>query len=225
MTTGRSSPKASKRLAVVGAMLVLTAATTARAHRLDEYLQASRLAIDPDRVSIELDLTPGIAIAGVVIRDIDADASGSIDAVEGRAYSQRALKAISLGIDGVPLDLQVVDRAYPSIDAMKEGQGTIRLRFAAVLPRLSSGAHRLQYRNAHRADIGVYLANAMMPATDRIVVNTQHRDVDQREVVIDYELRTGTAVPLSPWVWPLVVSGFAAGAIVLWRWQVAWSQA
>ena len=206
-------------------MLVLAAASTARAHRLDEYLQASRLAIDPDRVSIELDLTPGIAIAGVVIRDIDADASGSIDPAEARAYSQRALRAISLGIDGAPLDLQVIDRVYPSIDAMKAGQGTIRLRLAATLPRLASGAHRLQYRNTHRTDIAVYLANAMMPMTDRIAVHAQQRDVDQREIVIEYELRGGTAAPISPWVWPLVVSGLAAFAVVLWRWQTAQSHA
>jgi hypothetical protein len=218
MTTGRSSRKASKRLAAAaGAILVLVAGTPARAHRLDEYLQASRLAIDPDRVSIELDLTPGVAIAAMVIREIDADANGSIDAAEARSYSQRALSSISLGIDGVPLDVSVVERAYPSIEAMKEGQGTIRLGFAATLPRLASGTHRLHYRNAHRTDIGVYLANAMMPMTDRISVNAQHRDVDQRELVIEYELRGGTAAPLSPWIWPLVVSGLAVGAVVLWR--------
>ena len=227
MTTGRSSRRRAsrRRAAAVGALLVLAAGVPARAHRLDEFLQASRLAIDPDRVSIELDLTPGIAIVGVVIRDIDADASGSIDAAEARAYSQRALSAISLGIDGMPLDLQVVDRAYPSIEAMKAGQGTIRLRLAAALPALVAGHHRLQYRNTHRTDIGVYLANALMPATDRIAVHTQQRDVDQREIAIEYELRGGTAVPLSPWIWPLAVSGLAACAVVLWRWQVAGSRA
>ena len=34
------------------------------AHRRDEYLQAARLAIDPGRVQLELDLTPGIARPG-----------------------------------------------------------------------------------------------------------------------------------------------------------------
>ena len=31
---------------------------TVSAHRIDEYLQAARLAIAPDRIMLEMDLTP-----------------------------------------------------------------------------------------------------------------------------------------------------------------------
>ena len=50
------------------------------AHRADEYLQAARLAIDPARVQIELDLTPGIALAEAIIADIDRNRDGSLSA-------------------------------------------------------------------------------------------------------------------------------------------------
>jgi len=35
----------------------------ASAHRVDEYLQATRLSIDLDRVEVEINLTPGIDLA------------------------------------------------------------------------------------------------------------------------------------------------------------------
>ena len=57
------------------------------AHRRDEYLQAARLAIDPGRVQLELDLTPGIALADAIIADIDRNRDGSLSA--GRATGLR----------------------------------------------------------------------------------------------------------------------------------------
>ena len=34
----------------------------------------------------------------------------------------------------------------------------------------SAGPHHLRYRNTHRPDIGVYLANVLVPASDRLAV-------------------------------------------------------
>jgi len=39
------------------AIAVLAIPPTATAHRLDEYLQATRVSIDVDRVDLEIDLT------------------------------------------------------------------------------------------------------------------------------------------------------------------------
>jgi len=50
-----------KRLLI--AIAVLAIPPTATAHRLDEYLQATRVSIDVDRVDLEIDLTAGTAIA------------------------------------------------------------------------------------------------------------------------------------------------------------------
>src|SRR5215210_2258008 len=75
-TTVRSSSQSSW----IGALtlsLVLGAARSTSAHRLDEYLQATRLAIEPDRVEIALDLTPGIAVAESIVAEIDADGNNS----------------------------------------------------------------------------------------------------------------------------------------------------
>jgi len=159
------------------------------AHRRDEYLQAARLAIDPARVQLTLDLTPGIAVAERVLGTIDRDANGSISADEARAYAEDVLRAIALDVDGTPLRVELLDSAVPAIDEMLRGDGAIRIHAAAAIPRLAGGAHRLRYRNAYRGDIGAYLANVLVPASDRVIVAAQRRDVDQRELIVDYNLR------------------------------------
>jgi len=68
-------------------------------------------------------------------------------------------------------------------------EGPIRVVLLASLPPLGPGRHQIRYRNAHRADIGVYLANALVPASDRVAINGQQRDAAQRELIVDYELR------------------------------------
>jgi len=159
------------------------------AHRLDEYLQAARVAISPDRVQIELDLTPGVSVAEKVLSGIDLDRDGRISAAEAEAYSERVLADLSLDLDGTRLGTRVSDRVFPAIDAMRKGEGTIRLRLVSTLPALHAGAHHLRIRNDHQPAIGAYLANALVPASDLVTVTNQGRDYDQRALDIDYVLR------------------------------------
>ena len=69
------------------ALAVVIVGTAASAHRRDEFLQAARLGVEPDRVELELDLTPGIAVADATIADIDRDRDGVLSAEERGAYS------------------------------------------------------------------------------------------------------------------------------------------
>ena len=187
------------------------------AHRLDEYLQAARLAIDPDRVELALDLTAGIAVAEVVLSEIDVDGDGSISVAEARAYSDRVLSAIAIDVDGVPLRVELVESTFPGFDSVRQGEGTTRIRAVASMPRLADGVHHLRYRNAYRSDIGVYLANALVPASDRVTVAAQRRDINQRDLVIDYRL-SGQPPPTARRGLSL---GFAGGLILIanvwWR--------
>lgn len=186
----------SSRSSGIGALtllLVLISGGWTSAHRRDEYLQAARLDIDPDRVQVELDLTPGIAVAELVLAEIDVDANGSISVAEARAYSDRVLRALALDVDGIPLRVELVDSAFPTFDTVLKGEGTTRIHAVAPMPRLADGLHHLRYRNSYRSDIGVYLANALVPASDRVTVAAQRRDVDQRDLVVDYMLRADLA--------------------------------
>ena len=170
------------------------------AHRTDEYLQAARLAIDPGGVQIELDLTPGTALAEAILADIDRNGDGSLSAEEQRAYGSLVLSALELEVDGTRLPLRLGASSFPGAEAVRRGEGTIRLHAAAMLPRLSIGFHQLLFRNRHHRDRSVYLANALVPESDRVAVMAQRRDGDQTELTIDYVLRaapaTSTAVSL-----------------------------
>ena len=203
-------------MAVVAAVL---AGTSMSAHRRDEYLQAARLTIDPDRVEVSLDLTPGIAVADVVRAEIDRDADGAISLAERHEYVRRIVGGLAMDVDGRPLTLAVIDSEFPDVDAMRQGEGTIRIGAAAELPRLGEGIHHLRYRNSHRPDIGVYLSNALVPSSDRVSIAAQRRDVDQRELTIEYALR---ADPRSR-TRDGLVAGFVAA--LLWMTSVRWRRA
>jgi hypothetical protein len=178
------------------ALLVVALLATAdlSAHRRDEYLQAARIAIAPGRVELQLDLTPGIAVANSIVADIDRDGDGVFSGKETAAYVERVVSGIGLDVDGRALQAHVMSANFPpAADAFKNGEGVIQLELEATLPTLTAGAHHLTYRNAHRRDIGVYLANALLPDTDRVAINAQLRDPEQRELTIDYDLREASS--------------------------------
>src|SRR5438094_760267 len=133
------------RRATIILALVAIGGAALSAHRRDEYLQAARLAIDPDRVRVELDLTPGIAMAGAIIADIDRNRDGSLSAEEQRIYASLVMNALTLEADGTPVRAQLAGSSFPEPDAMRRGEGTIRLQSAATLPPASSGFHQLLY--------------------------------------------------------------------------------
>ena len=222
MTTARRSSRSSSLAALAAGLfaagLAALAAAPVSAHRLDEYLQAARIAVDPARVQIELDLTPGIAVAHGIVAEIDRDRNGVDAAGEGQAYAERVLGEIQLEVDGRLLPVELAGQRFPAVPAMLSGEGTIQLQLTATVPPLADGPHRVRYRNAHHSDVGVYLANALVPASARVMVLTQTRDRDQRELVIDYELRAG-AGNRPPWWGPAAVAGATVlAAAALWRW-------
>jgi hypothetical protein len=182
------------------------------AHRLDECLQAARMAVEPGRVELQLDITPGVAVAGGIVSDIDRDHNALLSTQEQQAYVRRVLAAIELTVDGHSLDVKPDAFGFPEIDALRRGEGTIRLRFSAALPRQSAGAHQVFFRNKYRPDVSVYLANALVPESDAIAVTAQRHDFDQRDLTIDYTMRAGL-----PPLMPLWLSGVIAGAFIMTR--------
>src|SRR5262245_16817348 len=184
MRAGNTWRRASALRLFVFATVVAVAGSDVSAHRLDELLQAARLSVEPDRVTLELDLTPGIALADDVVRDIDSNRDGELSEDEQQAYGRGVLGAIELGLDGRPLQLDEVIAIVPNLDVLRRGEGSIQVQSTVALPRSSDGAHQLTFRNGYRSDVSVYLANALAPTSDRIVVTGQRRDVQQRDLTI-----------------------------------------
>ncbi len=180
--------------------MVIAGGAGVSAHRTDEYLQAARLAIDPGRVQIELDLTPGIALAAEILGEIDRNHDGSLSAEEQREYGNLVLSALELEIDGTRLPVQADASSFPEASAVRRGEGTIKLHSAATLPPLSVGLHQLLFRNRHHPRRSVYLANALVPQSYRIAVTGQRRDADQTELTIDYVLRAAPEGSTAAWL-------------------------
>jgi hypothetical protein len=169
-------------------LLCLICVHSARAHRLDEYLQATRLAVEFDRVNVEIDLTPGVSVADLVLWLIDSNGDGRITDQEARAYAGRVLSKMGLELDGSARPLRLVNVTMPPRSAIKAGEGIIRLQATAGLPTLERGRHQIRFRNAHEPGMSVYLVNALIPANPGIRITKQTRDESQREYLMDLEV-------------------------------------
>src|SRR4029450_5799216 len=165
-----------------------------------------------------LDLTPGISVAANVLGQVDRDGDGAISRAEGEAYVSGLVSAIRLDVDGRPLSVQPIESAFPAIDAVRTGEGTIRIGLSAPLPELDAGAHHVTFRNAHRRDIGAYLANALVPANDRGAVTAQERDAAQHDLTITYVLLADPAAGVRRWSLLGSTGGLLVVALLSRRW-------
>ena len=161
-------------------------------------------------MQLELDLTPGIAVAEAIIRDIDRNRDGALSLDEQRDYVDSVGRVLAFEVDGTPVRAQLGVTSFPDLAAMRLGEGTIRLRSTATFPALSTGRHHLLFRNGHDPDRSVYLANALVPASNAVAVTAQRRDTYQTELTIDYVLRAGPATSTDAWL-----LGSIAGAMVV----------
>ena len=186
--------------------IVLGRPVPAGAHRLDEYLQATRLSIDVDRVSLEIDLTAGISVARQVFGWIDTNRDGQISSTEGHAYAEQMLGAVVVSLDGRTAPLSLIDSRFPEPRDMATGTGTIRLRATANLTAAATGRHQLSYFNGHQAETSVYLVNALIPDDPRIRITDQRRDPAQHRLTIDYDVTTNSAWARTSWL----MAGLAA---------------
>lgn len=174
----------SNKLAVV--LLIAVLATSASAHRVDEYLQATIFSIEKDRVQATMRLAPGIAVSSIVLSGIDTNGDGVISETEKRAYVERLLGDLSLTIDGNRLTPKLVSMDFPEVEEMKEGLGEIHISFTAALP---AGGHNrsLVFENHHQKDIAAYLVNCLVPRDGDIQIVSQKRNQDQSFYRLDYE--------------------------------------
>ena len=174
------------------------------AHRLDEYLQATILSVEPGHVEASMRLVPGVAVSSAVIAGIDTNGDGALSGAEQQAYAQRVLGDLSLTVDGQRLALRLVSATFPSIDAMKQGIGEIQLDFIADLPRRGTN-RQLVFNNHHQGKIAVYLVNCLVPEDNTIRIAGQNRNQNQSFYQLDFiQGDAGPQHSLSPGL-----SGFA----------------
>jgi hypothetical protein len=201
------------RIAAITSALVLATSTGANAHRLDEYLQAARVAVASAGIVVHLDLTPGVSVAADVIALLDGNQDRRVSPLEAEAYGRVVLADVSARLDGEALGLTLVRVEVPTAGEMRDGVGTIRIEAAGAAPAGRPGPHHFELRNTHRPESGVYLANALAPQDADIRIVRQRRDPRQQTFSLDYEVRPSMGAAAG---W-LVAAAAALAALARWR--------
>jgi hypothetical protein len=173
-----------KKLLVVFPIILFLVAPVS-AHRLDEYLEATILSIQSDRVEGSLRLVPGVAVSSTVIASIDTDGDGALSEAEQQSYASRVLGDLSLSIDGHPLKPRLVSADFPPLEEMRQGVGEIHISFIADLPR--GGADKsLTYENHHQSQLAAYLVNCLVPSDKNVRITAQNRNENQSFYQLDF---------------------------------------
>ena len=173
-------------LALLLALLALPSAVFA--HRDDQYLQATLVAIEPSGVRLQINLTPGVAVAEQVIAEIDRDRDGAISKNEAAAYAKGLERDLTLRVDGRKLDLKLTASEFVAPAELRTGSGIIQMEFSAISGPLAAGAHRLTLENRHLTPMSVYLINAVQPKIATVQITRQKRNQNQSAGEIEFYL-------------------------------------
>ncbi len=168
--------------------MLLVVPCVLQAHRLDEYLQAAQVVIEPAQVRLLLVLEPGVEVAAQVLQHIDRDRDHTISRTEAEAYINTVQSNLTLHLDSQPLQLKLDDSEFDTPAQLRSGSGIIRLVFSAAIKNTQPGAHQLVFENRHLGAISVYLFNAMQPDLPAIQISRQRRNDTQSMGEIDYIL-------------------------------------
>jgi hypothetical protein len=197
-------------LLVLLAVVVIPA--PADAHRLDEYLQATRVRLEPRQIILEVDLTAGSSIASDVMALIDRDGNRVISPAEAAAFGRVVAAEMLIEVDGRASALTLSRVEVPSPGEIAEGVGAIQITAHTDAP-LDLGRHRVVLTNLNRPQGSVYLANVLVPQTPAIRILGQWRDASQQTFTLEYEL---SAVESSQLMW-LVGAGASLTSLVVSR--------
>lgn len=194
---------------VASIVLAVSFAGGVAAHRLDEYLQATLIGVTRDGVDVEINLTPGVAVLPAVLSAIDRNHDGRISPDEEQAYAAEVLRDVELQVDGKSVPLRLTGRQFPSLQAMSEGLGTIRLNM-----RADRAGHELRFENRHMSGVSVYLVNCLASRDDGLLAGKPERDEAQRSIRFSYSFAgmSGTAPGFG---WPTPRATFWLAMIVI----------
>ena len=172
-------------LLVLLACLVLPAGVLA--HQLDEYLQGTLVSIEPDDIRLQINLTPGVAVADKVLALIDRDNNGKISTNEAAAYATLLQRDLTVQLDGRPVELKLNALNFPEMSELRTGLGIIQMDFSVIPGPLAPGGHKLKLENRHLPAMSVYLFNAEQPMSKLVQITKQERNKTQSVGEIDFD--------------------------------------
>jgi hypothetical protein len=177
---------------LVASLCALGSPLTARAHWLDQYLQATTITIGDARIVAQLRMTPGVTIVPEVLARIDKNGDGTYSTDEQRAYAVGVLHDVTLHVDGSPLSVEVLAVNFANIAEFQAGRGVIAINFAAQIP-LGGVERQFTYVNRYEPSRSVYLANTLVPTDSTVSVTAQQRSSDQSRYGVRFTHTLGNA--------------------------------
>jgi hypothetical protein len=172
------------------ALAALLSGAHACAHRLDEYLQATLLTVEPGHVHATMRLIPGALVAEQVIAGIDSNGDGQLSAPEQQAYAQRVLGDLSIAVDNGRVQPRLRTWTFPSPADMRQGLGEISIEYDVDVPGATAdaqGRHRFVVENRHVREHSVYLVNVLAPTDAGIRIESQQRDAQQSRYELAFQ--------------------------------------
>jgi hypothetical protein len=173
-----------RRLALLFGLVALP--STVLAHRLDEYLQATLVAIEPRGLRLQINLTPGVAVAQQVLAVIDRNRDGVISTNEAAAYCELLKRDLVVRLDQRKVELKLTASNFPAPAELRTGLGIIQMEFSTTAGPLTAGAHGLVLENRHLPTVSVYLFNAAQPKSGSIQITRQKRNENQSVGEIEF---------------------------------------
>jgi polyphosphate kinase len=183
------------RLPLLLALLALPSAVFA--HRDDQYLQATLVIIEPSEIRLQINLTPGVAVAEQVLARIDSDRDGAISQNEAAAYAKVLERDLTLRVDGRNVELKLTASEFVEPAELRTGSGIIQMEFSAISGALAAGAHRLTLENRHLTRMSVYLINAVRPKFATVEITRQKRNHNQSAGEIEFTLQLRPKIAVS----------------------------
>src|SRR5271167_32520 len=185
---------------IAAVAIFLSLGAGAFAHRLDEYLQATIITVEKDRVEVLMRLIPGVAVSSIVLASIDTNGDGVLSEVEQRTYVERVPHDQSITVDGKNAIPTLVSLKFPAIEEIKEGLGEIQIEFTLDLAD-GGPQRRIVFENHHQNQISAYLVNCLVPRDPNIRILTQNRNESQSFYQLNYEQPGGGSQLASLRVW------------------------
>ena len=191
---------------------VLLCGGRAWAHRIDEYLQATIISLEPGRAIASMRLIPGVLVAPSIIAALDANGDGMLSDAEKHAYVQRVLKELSITVDGKPAKAYLDAWTVPDPSQLRDGLGEIHIGYHVDLPSGPAATRRLVLANHHLDARSVYLVNVEVPQSHDLQILDQKRNERQSVYELDFQQSRGldsasyAHQPLLQWFRQLQVS-------------------
>jgi len=158
-------------------------------HRLDEYLQATLVEIEPEAIRLQIILSPGVSVAEDVLGAIDRDHDGVISTNEFTRYAELVKGELGARLDGKLLVLKLAGSTWPTVQELRSGTGVFQMELTFAAGALAIGPHRFTLANRHLPKVSVYLFNAAKPKSRFIQIRKQKRNENQSEGEIEFSYR------------------------------------